>query len=211
MILRACLARQSRLLYRPASRFMSTLPETMPATSVEALAPLAPRSSVPPTPKQISEGSSLTPRPATPNPIFIPPAADPLLSLLASVIMKDGKKHRASRTITDALSYVQAITLCPPLPILREAIRLTAPSVKVVTLRKPGKNVMAPRPLTERQQVKQAFRWILTTSEKRPERKLSHRLGKEFVNIIRGNSDALENKAAVHRLATVNRANAPRR
>jgi len=48
-------------------------------------------------------------------------------------------------------------------------------------------------------------------SKKRPELSVSQRLAKELVNVIRGDSEALKKKEEVHRLAVVNRANAPRR
>jgi len=211
---RLTLARPSRLFSQPW-RALSTYPLQPAADNVASpiLSAVSLANSVAPATSNTSLASpSLLPqRPGAPNPLFVPPPADPLLTLLASVVMRHGEKHKAVRLITDTLSYLHTITLCSPLPILREAIDLVAPSVKVVTLRKPSKNVLSPRPLTERQRTKQAFRWILTASEKRPDRSVSERLAKEVVNIIRGESDALKRKEEVHRQAAVNRANAPRR
>ncbi|KAG8898660.1 hypothetical protein FRC01_010822 [Tulasnella sp. 417] len=78
-------------------------------------------------------------------------------------------------------------------------------------MRKSAKNVPSPRALNERQSTKQALRWILAASEKRPDKSLTHRLAKEVVAVVRGDSDVLKRKEEVHRQAVVNRANAPRR
>ncbi|KAG9001989.1 hypothetical protein FRB94_004194 [Tulasnella sp. JGI-2019a] len=205
MIIRTSLYTPSRLLSLQFKRALTTssvpIADRM-ANVINSLLPAVPSAIRPPP----SSAPTLLPKaPGAPNPFFIPPAADPLLTLLACVVMKHGEKHKASRLITDTLAYLHSITLSPPLPILREAIDLVSPSVKVVTLRKPSKNVLSPRPLTERQRAKQAFRWILTASEKRPERSVTHRLGKEIINVIRGESEALKKKEEVHRQAVVNR------
>lgn len=144
--------------------------------------------------------------PPTPTTMFIPPAEDPLLSLMTNVIMKDGKRHTAARNITNMLAYLHTITLCPPLPIVREAIRLASPSVKVVSLRKSAKNVPCPRPLNDRQRAKQAFKWILQSSKSRSDHSVSQRLAKEMVAIIKGGeNEVLKKVETVHRLAVVNR------
>ncbi|KAG9020262.1 hypothetical protein FS837_008387 [Tulasnella sp. UAMH 9824] len=187
---------------------MSTATPTLPSTS-SAPPPSVPTPSSqgPPT----LSSMPLAPSPPTFSPVFIPPAEDPLLSLLTNIIMRDGKRHRAARLVTDTLSYLHSVTLAPPLPILREAVRLASPAVKVVTLRKSAKNLPSPRALNERQSTKQALRWILAASEKRSDKSLTHRLAKEVVAVVRGDSDVLKRKEEVHRLAVVNRANAPRR
>ncbi|KIO20239.1 hypothetical protein M407DRAFT_245880 [Tulasnella calospora MUT 4182] len=199
------LARSLPLLWRPMSTVTSTLPST----------PSAPPPSSMPTPlpqgSQTLSSMSLAPSPPTFSPVFIPPAEDPLLSLLTNIIMRDGKRHRAAKLVTDTLSYLHSVTLAPPLPILREAVRLASPAVKVVTLRKSAKNLPSPRALNERQSTKQALRWILAASEKRSDKSLTHRLAKEVVAVVRGDSDVLKRKEEVHRQAVVNRANAPRR
>lgn len=215
MIIRTALYTPNRLLSMHFKRTVTTssapIADKMANTIHNLLATVPPASSSSTTttsiaPTTSSATSALLPkRPGAPNPFFIPPAADPLLTLLACVIMRHGEKHKASRIITDTLAYLHSITLSPPLPILREAIELVAPSVKVVTLRKPSKNVLSPRPLTERQRAKVAFKWILKASENRPERSVTQRLAKELVHVLRGESNALRQKEEVHRQAVVNR------
>jgi len=170
---------------------------------------------LPPTSTTGASGSSASPdilsRLAASHPIFVPPATNPLLEYLTCLIMKDGEKHKAARLLTGTLTHLHSITQSLPLPILREAIDLVAPSVKVVTLRKPSKNVPSPRPLTERQRVQLAWKWIEKASKTRPERRATERIAKELVSVVRGESKALEKKEELHKQAVVNRANAPRR
>ncbi|KAG8945982.1 hypothetical protein FRC04_012100 [Tulasnella sp. 424] len=207
MILRVrslALGRSLPLLWRPLSTTTSTLPSASSNLPPSTATPSLPDpSTLPPT--------SLVPPPVQFSPVFIPPAEDPLLSLLTNIIMRDGKRHRAAKLVTGTLSYLHSVTLAPPLPILREAVRLASPAVKVSTLRKSAKNVPSPRALTERQSTKQALRWILAASEKRSDKSITHRLAKEIVGVVKGDSDVLKRKEEVHRLAVVNRANAPRR
>lgn len=152
-----------------------------------------------------------SPSPAQPakGPMFIPPAEDPLLGMFTNVIMRHGKRQRAAKIVTDTLSYLHRITLSPPLPLLREAVRLASPAVKVVSLKRHAKNVPCPRPLTDRQSTKQAIRWILdqSSSEKRPELNISRRIAKEVISILRpgSESEVLKKKLQLHKLAAVNR------
>ncbi|KAG8928785.1 hypothetical protein FRC02_006459 [Tulasnella sp. 418] len=161
--------------------------------------------SVPSTPSlsPISTSTSKT----QPIPIFVPPAEDPLLLLFTNLLMKHGEKHKARQFVTETLAYLQSVTLSPPLPLLREAVNLVAPSVKVVTMRQRHKNFFAPFPLGDRQRSSTALRWIIKASESRPDRKVEHRLAKEIVAVIRGESSTLAKKESVHKQAVVNRAN----
>ncbi|KAG8966735.1 hypothetical protein FRB90_010939, partial [Tulasnella sp. 427] len=187
MILRARIPALGRGLLHLRRPLSSTTASTLPAATSSIPPSLA--AAAPSGPSAISSTSTATPSPVQFSPVFIPPAEDPLLSLLTNIIMRDGKRHRAARLVTNTLTYLHSVTLAAPLPILREAVRLASPAVKVVTLRKSAKNVPSPWPLNERQSTKQALRWILAASEKRSDKSLTHRLAKEVIAVVRGDSD----------------------
>jgi small subunit ribosomal protein S7 len=140
------------------------------------------------------------------SPIFVPPPQDPLLFMLTSELMEDGKRVRSARTVAEMLEYLHSVTQVPPLPLVREAIASAAPCVKVITYRKPSKNVQVPFPLGEKQRTKLAVKWIIKASEARPHRSLHQRLAHEILAILKGGENSvLKKKEAMHQLAVVNR------
>src|SRR5258708_9566679 len=146
-------------------------------------------SSPPPPPPSIPITSiPTTPRPSTtttqsptssqryhiPKGIHIAPVTDPLLTYFSSLIMRSGKRHKATRQVSDTLSTIHFLTKSSPLPILRKAIELSSPEVKLVTLKQRNKNVPQPKPLTIRQRTDKAIRWIFKTIHARCDFKLEH-------------------------------------
>ncbi|KAG8743189.1 hypothetical protein FRC10_000260 [Ceratobasidium sp. 414] len=155
-----------------------------------------------------SNPNSLTSTPL-PAGTQLPATADPLLDFTAALLQKHGERTKAARIVTNILDHIHIITGgAPALPIFREAVRLVSPSVKVVTQKRRAKNLPTPRPLTERTRTRAGILAILKASERRPERSVSQRVGRECVNVLRGESDAIKKLEEVHRFATANRANA---
>ena len=184
-------------------------PRTRPFVSsscrlIENVDPLLPF--VPPPPK---------PKPVAPPPpklsqdphvfLDIPPAEDPLLRYIASSLLRDGRRHTAERRVKYLLLHLHAFTRSPPLPLVRDAIERAAPFVRVITHRKGGKNVIQPVPLTERQRVLFAMRWILDASNTKAGVTVEERLAREMLDVLKGESKALKRKTDVHHTAMVNR------
>lgn len=141
-----------------------------------------------------------------PKKFALPPATDPILTYLTSHLLRDGKKHQAARTVSAVLNELHVLTKAKPLPILRSAIERASPDVKVVTQNMRGKSSLTPYPLTVKQRVGQAIKWIIARSDKRGEHRLEQRLALEMLAIIRGdNSEVLKKKFEVHKLALANR------
>ena len=119
--------------------------------------------------------------------------------------MRSGKRHKATRQVSDTLSAIHILTKSSPLPILRKAIELSSPEVKVVTLKQRNKNVPQPRSLTSKQRTGQAIRWIIKASHARGDFQFEHRLAKEIVAIVKGDSNCLKWKEEQHKVALANR------
>ncbi|TRM55985.1 ribosomal protein S7 domain-containing protein [Schizophyllum amplum] len=127
--------------------------------------------------------------------------------------MSHGHRARAAQTVSRAMLHLHAMTRSPALPLLRRAVDLTAPAVKVVQdrLLRGTKIVYRPRPLNERQRTKQAIKWIVEDSLKSvPGRKFDERLAKAIIRVINGDSTALEKKKLQHETAMNNRGNLDR-
>ncbi|KAH7097368.1 ribosomal protein S7 domain-containing protein [Auriculariales sp. MPI-PUGE-AT-0066] len=137
----------------------------------------------------------------------IPKAEDPMLHFLASLIMRHGERHKASKVVSLMLQHIRAMTSKQPMEVFRTAVLMAAPSVRVVSRRQGAmKTTMSPVGLSERQRTRQAFLWILHAQMSRPGARLSERLAREIVAIFIGNSPVLSWKDQCHAQAMVNRA-----
>ncbi|KXN83476.1 30S ribosomal protein S7 [Leucoagaricus sp. SymC.cos] len=142
--------------------------------------------------------------------IEVPPKQDPLLGFFASSLMTDGKRARAEKSTSEILIHIHALTKAPPLPILRQAVELAAPAVRVMRHKSGGKVIVKPVALNERQRTKKAIRWIIEASEKRVGYTRGERIARECVRILQNNSSVLDMKETEHRNAMVSRGNLPR-
>lgn len=153
--------------------------------------------------------------PATriPPPPSLDPTADTaLLSTLARLIMKSGKLARAHTHLSTCLASLALTTSSPPMPILTRALEVVAPSVRVVGRRKGTKSLPTPQPLTAEQRTRQAWKWIVESSEKRQgaEKIFGKRLALEVLSVLSGQSEAIKKKEARHQAAVIGRANVGR-
>ncbi|KAK2460702.1 hypothetical protein APHAL10511_007172 [Amanita phalloides] len=137
----------------------------------------------------------------------IPPAEDPLLHYFTSNIMRNGRRAKASRITSKSLLYIHTLTREPPLPILRKAIELASPAVRMVNNRSGAKTIPTPLPLSEKQRTRYAMQWILHASNGKPGRTLEERLAREIIAVSKGQSAALDEKLRVHKSAMINRGN----
>ena len=146
---------------------------------------------------------------ATPTPpppmLDIPPAEDPLLQFMANTIMRHGKRKRASRIVSRMLLWVHSLTRAPPLDIVRQAVLLAAPAVRIMSHTHGGKIVARPVALSEKQRTRYAVKWIIKACENRPGQTLEERLAREIIATLQGTSSVLTEKDRLHTLAMVNR------
>ncbi|KZT70392.1 ribosomal protein S7 [Daedalea quercina L-15889] len=184
----------------------------------ETLLPVAALPTALPTPEP-ARRAALDPLQPT---IRIPPQYDPLLELLAGSMMRTGrrrrepsKKAKGRKIVSDTLLTIHAQTRAPPLPILRRAIELASPSVRMVSFWLPTGRWYTPRPLSERQRAHKGIRWILQASELRKGKVLAHRLAQEMIAIVEGagkenmreTSLVYKLKEELHKMAVMHRGN----
>ncbi|GAA5854305.1 hypothetical protein JCM3766R1_005346 [Sporobolomyces carnicolor] len=158
-----------------------------------------------------SASSSLTPSSRVGAATDVDPDAE-TLNYLARLIMHDGKLARAHTHVSDMLDQLGRATESPPLPILYKALELTSPQVRLVGRRKGTKVLQTPQPLTQKQQVRQAWKWIVEASDKRQgtEKDFGKRLAQEVMSVLNGQSEALKKLVARHEQAVTGRANVGR-
>ncbi|CAG8454443.1 1848_t:CDS:1 [Ambispora gerdemannii] len=145
----------------------------------------------------------------TPLSITIPRKSDPVITHVINMIMRDGKKERAKKLLLMAFRQIRLQTNNNPVQIIKDAIEIAAPRVRVFNKKKGSKVTPVPTPLNERQRHHRAIKWILEASDNRPEKDFGVRFGMEILAVINGVSKVLERKAQVHKMAVANRANLP--
>jgi small subunit ribosomal protein S7 len=137
--------------------------------------------------------------------LAIPPADDPLLAYLASRLMNNGHRARASRQASRVLLHLHAFTRAPALPILREALHAAAPAVRTISTRRGAKQIFRPVALGEKQRMWYALTWIMDASVNRNGQTVEERIARELIAILQGESSVLKKKEEVHKFAMVNR------
>ncbi|KAI8139932.1 30S ribosomal protein S7p/S5e [Fennellomyces sp. T-0311] len=134
---------------------------------------------------------------------------DPLVTQLVNTIMRDGKKARAQRLVSDSMLWLQKKhSVEEPYTMLNEAIESASPMLKLTTTKKGSKAIHVPTPLRLRQRRRRAIIWMLDSAAKRPEKTFEQRFASEVFDVIQGTSPALQKKAQIHKQALANRANA---
>jgi len=138
----------------------------------------------------------------------VPPAQAPLLQFFTTMIMRHGKYALASRTTSNMLLHIHAMTRTPPVPLVEQAILKASPAVRARKMKKGGgKIVHVPQALSERQRTRLGIKWIVDRADTKgfPGKTLAERLARQVVATIKGDKAIQDLKDDMHKLAMVNR------
>lgn len=158
-----------------------------------------------------------------------------IVDQLTNLLMRDGKKSTAQRTMAVILStlrtspaptYSPTRALLPgtppanhlplnPVLYLQLAVESVAPLLRLRSQRGAaggGVALQIPVPLKLRQRRRQAFMWILDSVSKKQNRgsgrdTFAHRVAAELISVVEGKSSIWTKRDAVHKLATTARSN----
>ncbi|CAO3627069.1 unnamed protein product [Mucor hiemalis] len=88
---------------------------------------------------------------------------DEVVSQLVNTLMRDGKKARAQRLISDSMKHLskKITTETDPYTVLLEAIETASPLLKLSSTKKGSKVVHVPTALRDRQRRRRAIVWML--------------------------------------------------
>lgn len=176
-------------------------PKASSSTSLPAPTP----SSVPVKPPRPANGLSYAGLPEHQIFLQLPPASDPLLTYITSLLTRDGRRATAARRVSRMLLYLHAFTRAEPLGLFREAVQKVAPLVRFVRQVRGTRFVQIPVAIQEKQRTRDALKWMLNASETRGGRTVEERLAREIVLVLNGTSSALRQKASLHEQAAANR------
>ncbi|KAK4534765.1 hypothetical protein CDCA_CDCA02G0790 [Cyanidium caldarium] len=134
--------------------------------------------------------------------------ADKVISKLANVIMRDGKKSLAHRIIDEAFWILKREhNVSDPAAYTLEAIEMVRPVVELAPHRVGGRSLQVPRPLSPQRSMSLAIRFLRDAVRGgRKERGAQRRLAAELVDIHRQEGVTMRRRTELHKLAEGNKA-----
>jgi len=123
--------------------------------------------------------------------------------------MMDGKKSVAQKQVYDALEIVAKESKAKAIEVLEEAIEKIKPQMEVRSRRVGGASYQVPMPVRGRRASSLAVRWLVTESNKRPNKQFhsyAEKLAAEILDAVKEEGGSIEKRNVSHRMAEANKA-----
>lgn len=143
-----------------------------------------------------------TNRTINPDPVY----NSALISKFINLVMKDGKKHVAKRTVYTLLQRLEEEHKKPGLEVFEEALDKARPTAVLKARRVGGSNFQVPMAVEKDKGVFIVMRWIIQTARNRKGAPIIEDLVKEINDILAGQGEVLKKKDDTHRMAEANKA-----
>ena len=131
---------------------------------------------------------------------------DTLIAKFTNVLMIDGKKAVARKTLYDALNLVESKTKKPGLDIFKLALNNVQPLIEVRSRRVGGATYQVPTEVRPERRIALAMRWIKGYASKRGEKTMAQRLSQEIISASNGEGSSVKKKDDTHKMAEANKA-----
>jgi len=128
------------------------------------------------------------------------------ITKFVNVVMSDGKKAVAERTVYDALARVSEKTGRPAVEVLEQAIKALTPSLEVRSRRVGGANYQVPIEVPGRRARTLAIRWLIQFARGRREKQMVDKLANEILDATSQQGGAFKKKDDIYRMAQANKA-----
>ncbi len=130
-----------------------------------------------------------------------------LLGRFINVLMLDGKKSLARKTMYAALDEIKKRdAAADPLAVFEAAIQNISPTVETRSKRVGGANYQVPVEVRQERRRALAFRWILNVVRASKGRATYLKLADELVAASKGEGASIKKREDVHKQAEANRA-----
>lgn len=130
-----------------------------------------------------------------------------LLARFVNVVMWDGKKSTARKTVYDALDEIKKREPeSDPLTVFETAITNVSPTIETRSRRVGGANYQVPREVRAERRRSLAFRWIVAAARSGKGKPMAQKLADELLAASKNQGTAFKKKEDVHRMAESNRA-----
>ncbi len=137
-----------------------------------------------------------------PDPIY----QDIVVAKFINVLMMEGKKSVARRTLYDALEIIENRVKKSGLEIFKQAINNVQPIIEVRSRRVGGATYQVPTEVRPERRTALAMRWIKSYASQRGEKTMSQKLAQELIAASNGEGSAVKKKDDTHKMAEANKA-----
>jgi small subunit ribosomal protein S7 len=135
-----------------------------------------------------------------------PKYGDTTLAKFINVLMLDGKKSVAERTVYGALDSVAEKGKGEALEVFEQALENIRPVVEVKSRRVGGATYQVPVEVRAARRMTLAMRWLADAARKRGEKSMGLRLAGEILDAADGKGAAVKKREDTHRMAEANKA-----
>jgi small subunit ribosomal protein S7 len=137
-----------------------------------------------------------------PDPIY----QDIVVAKFINVLMMEGNKSVARRTLYDALEIIENRVKKSGLEIFKQAINNVQPIIEVRSRRVGGATYQVPTEVRPERRTALAMRWIKSYASQRGEKTMSQKLAQELIAASNGEGSAVKKKDDTHKMAEANKA-----
>ncbi len=141
-------------------------------------------------------------REVLPDPIY----NSQLVTRFINVLMKDGKKTVAEKTLYQALDLIEERSGEDPMKAFKKAIESVKPTLEVKSRRVGGSTYQVPVEVRPNRRLALSFRWLIASARARGEKTMREKLAGEFLDAAEGRGAAIKKKEDTHRMAEANKA-----
>ncbi len=121
-------------------------------------------------------------------------------------IMNDGKKSVAEKIVFGAFDIISEITKDDPIKVFEKAVANVKPRLEVRSRRVGGSNYQVPVEVRPERSQALAYRWLIGTARKRPEKTMRERLAAEMLDASNNRGGAVKKREDIHKMAEANKA-----
>ena len=135
-----------------------------------------------------------------------PRYGDKLLGRFICVVMRDGKKSTAERSVYGAFEMIESKTRNDPLQMFRRAMDNIRPRIEVKSRRVGGATYQVPIEVRPERATSLAMRWLKDYARARDGRSFSERLANEIIDAANERGESVKKREDTHRMADANKA-----
>lgn len=131
------------------------------------------------------------------------------ITKLINRCMKDGKRSIAEKNVYTALEIVKTRTKKDPMEVLDMAFKNITPQMEVRSRRVGGAAYQVPTPVRPTRAASLIVRWLITESQKLPNKEhhtFAEKLATEIINASNNEGSTVQKKITMHKMADANKA-----
>ena len=131
---------------------------------------------------------------------------DRVVAKLVNIMMQDGKKSTAERTLYSALDLVAKRASEEAVKVLKKSLDNIKPMLEVKSRRVGGSTYQVPVEVRAERRTSLAMRWLIKYANGRSEKTLTDKLAGEILDAFNNRGAAVKKREDTHKMAEANRA-----